>query len=130
MGASATPPPDTVPDAFTFTDQTGVARSAVISSNAITVAGIDAPEPISVTGGEYSVNGGAFTSAAGTVTNGNTVKVRHTSSANFATATSTVFTIGGVADTFTTTTLAADTVPDAFTFTDQNNVARSTSRTA
>jgi len=71
---------DTTPDAFTFTDQTGVALSTVIESAAITVSGINSAAAISVTGGEYSINGGAWTSAAGTVTNGQTVKVRHTSS--------------------------------------------------
>ncbi|MCE5210974.1 MAG: hypothetical protein LLG40_05430 [Deltaproteobacteria bacterium] len=109
---------DTTPDAFTFTDQTNVALSTVIESAAITVSGINSATAISVTGGEYSINGGAWTSAAGTVTNGQTVKVRHTSSAANATATNTVLTIGGVSDTFTSTTTAGDTTPDAFTFTD------------
>jgi hypothetical protein len=79
--------PDTTPDAFTFTDQTGVALSTVIESAVITVSGINTAAAISITGGEYSINGGAWTSAAGTVANGQTVKVRHTSSAINATAT-------------------------------------------
>jgi len=97
---------DTTPDAFTFTDVTGQALSTVVESNAITVAGINAAAAISVTGGEYQINGGAWTSAAGTVTNGQTVKVRHTTSGSNSTATNTTLTIGGVSDTFTTTTLA------------------------
>jgi len=120
--------PDTTPDAFTFTDQTGVALNTVIESAAITVSGINTAAAISVTGGEYSINGGAWTSTAGTVTSGQTVKVRHTSSAANSTATNTVLTIGGVIDTFTSTTVAfvPDTTPDAFTFTDQTGVALST----
>ncbi len=120
------PPPDTTPDAFTFVDQTGVALSTVITSAAITIAGINTASPISVSGGEYAINGGAFTATAGTVSNGNTVQVRHTSSAAFTTATNTVLTIGGVSDTFTSTTLGQDTTPDAFTFTDQTGVLRGT----
>ena len=121
---------DTAPDAFTFTDQTNVALSTLTASNTITVSGINGPANISVTGGEYQIGAGAWTSAAGTVTNGQTVTVRHTASASFSTAVNTTLTIGGVSDTFTTTTLAADTTPDAFTFTDQTGVPRSSLRTS
>ena len=110
---------DTTPNAFTFTDQASVARSVARTSNAITVAGINTPAPISVTGGTYSIGCTAmFTGAAGTIANGQTVCVRHTSSASFSTATNTVLTIGGVSDTFTSTTLASDTTPNAFSFAD------------
>ncbi|TXT35993.1 MAG: putative Large exoprotein involved in heme utilization or adhesion, partial [Comamonadaceae bacterium] len=98
---------DTIPDAFAFTDVTGQSVSTLVESNAITVAGINAAAAISVTGGEYSINGGAFTNAAGTVNNGQTVKVRHTTRASNGTATNTVLTIGGVTDTFTSTTVGS-----------------------
>lgn len=120
---------DTTPNAFSFTDQTGVARSSTITSAAITVSGIDAAATISVTGGTYDVNGsGTFVSTSGTVDNGDTVRARHTSSASYSTATNTVVTIGGVSDTFTSTTESnpGDTTPTPFTFTDQADVARST----
>ncbi len=104
---AAVPPPDTTPDAFLFTDQTDVALSTVIESNTITVAGIDSPANISVIGGDYSVNGGDYTGVAGTVAVGDTVKVRHTSSATNSTSVHTTLTIGGVSDTFTSTTVAA-----------------------
>jgi hypothetical protein len=128
------PPGDTTPTTFTFTDQTNVALSTLTESNTITVAGIDTASAISVTGGEYAVNTGsgfgAFTSSSTTVENGNTVKVRHTSSGSFSTAVNTVLTIGGVSDTFTTTTLAADTTPNSFTFTDVTNASLSTEYTS
>ncbi len=117
---------DTTPDAFSFTDQTDVERSTPITSNAITVSGINSAAAISVNNGEYRINNGSFTSTTGTVANGNTVQVRHTSSDSFSTTTDTVLTIGGVSDTFTSTTLAIDTTPDAFSFTDQTDVGRST----
>jgi len=97
---------DTTPDAFAFVDQTSVARSKLTESGAITVAGIAGTASISVSGGEYAINGGSYAAAAGTVTNGQTVKVRHTSSASYNTATNTILTIGGVSDTFTTTTVS------------------------
>jgi hypothetical protein len=110
----AAPVPDTTPDAFTFTDQTDAAVSTVYTSNSITVAGINAPATVTITGGEYSKNGGAWTSAAGSANLGDQFRVRHTSSAAFSTATNTALTIGGVSDTFTTTT-AADPGTDATT---------------
>ena len=98
-------PADTKPEQFTFTDQTGVALNTVFESNDITVAGINASSPISITGGEYSINGGAYTLAAGTVENGQTVKVRQTSSSSHSTTTNATLTIGGVSDTFSVTTI-------------------------
>jgi hypothetical protein len=124
--------PDTTPDAFSFTDQTNVALSTVITSASITVSGIDTATDISVTGGQYSINGGVFTSSPGigAVVNGDQIQARNTSSGSYSTAVDTVVTIGGVSDTFTSTTLAADTTPDAFSFVDQTNVAISSTITS
>ena len=105
-GGGTTASSDTTPTAFTFTDQTGVAKSTEVTSAAITVVGIDAAAAISITGGTYQIGSGSFTSSAGTVTNGQTVKVKHTSSSSGGTAVNTVLTIGGVSDTFTSTTVA------------------------
>jgi hypothetical protein len=117
---------DTTPDAFSFTDQTGVAVSTVISSNTITISGINTATPISISGGEYAINGGTFRSTASTISTGQTVQVRQTSSASFSTTTNTALTVGSMSDTFSVTTLPADTTPDAFTFTDQTGVGVST----
>ncbi len=116
---------DTTPDAFLFTDQVDVALSTLITSDTITVSGITTGVAISVTGGEYSINGGTYTAVAGTVNAGDTVTVRHTSAAGYDSLTDTVLTIGGVSDTFSTTTML-DTIPDAFLFTDQVDVALNT----
>src|SRR5574343_235224 len=98
---------DTTPNQFTFTDQTNVALSTVIESNTIQVTGINASTAISITGGEYRINAGGWTSASGNVVNNDTVQVRHTSSGSNSTVTNTALTVGGVSDTFTTTTVAA-----------------------
>lgn len=98
---------DTTPDQFTFTDQTDVALSTLTTSNTITITGIDTAANISVTGGEYSINAGAYTSVAGTVSLNDTVTVRHTSSALNSTATDTTLTVDTISDVFTSTTLAA-----------------------
>ena len=125
---SVTTMDDTFPNAFTFTDQTNVALSTVITSNTITVAGIAAASPISITNGTYSINGGTYTSDSGTVTNGNTITVQQTSSGSYSTTTNAILTIGSISDTFSVTTVidSADTTPAPFIFTDQTGAALST----
>jgi len=109
-------PLDTIPDAFSFTAQTGVALNTAVTSNTITVSGINAASSISITaGGSYSVNGGAFTTVSGTVNNGNTVAVRLTTSGSFSTQTCATLTIGGVQGSF-----CATTVNPAFDYTLSN----------
>lgn len=97
--------------AFGFTSQADVATSTSIESNAITVAGITSPAPISINDGEYSVstdNGStwiAYSSSPSTVAAGSLVKVRQTSSATTGTATDTTLTIGVFPGTFKVTTV-------------------------
>jgi hypothetical protein len=120
---------DTTPDAFTFTDATDVEINTVTESNVITVEGIDIGVNVAISidnGGEYSVNGGAYTTDAGVVQLNDAVRARLISSSSYNTGLNTTLDIGGVTDVFTVTTRIADTVPDAFTFTDQNNVPLST----
>jgi N-acetylmuramoyl-L-alanine amidase len=122
-------PVDTMPDQFTFTAQTGVALNTTITSNTITVSGINAAASITITGGTYSINGGAYTSATGTVNNGNTVTVRQTSSCSYLSTTNATLTIGGVSGTFSVTTQSApvDITPPAITITSPLNNATVTS---
>ncbi len=117
---------DTLPDAFSFTDQTNVALNTAITSGAISISGINTSTAISISGGQYRINSGAFTAAGGSINNGDTVVVRVTSANEFSTAAQAVLTVGTVADNFQVTTLAADTTPNSFTFTDQTNRALST----
>lgn len=100
------PAGDTTPNAFTFTDVTDADPETVYESNAIIVAGINAAAALTITGGQYQIDGGAWASTPTTVTNGASVKVRGTSSADPETAVNVVLTIGGVSDTFTITTAA------------------------
>lgn len=97
---------DDVPDQFTFVDQVDVALSTVIESTPIIVVGMDtgAEAVITVTGGEYQINDGVWTTVAGMVVTTDLVKARHISSSTVSTNVDTVVTIGGVVDTFTSTT--------------------------
>lgn len=119
-------PVDIQPEAFAFVDKAGAAVSTVYTSAAITVDGIEAASPITVSGGQYNVNGGAFTSSPGTVNQGDLVCARGTSAAGFGESVGVTVSIGGVSDTFLITTEGVDATPDAFSFTDVTNAVRST----
>jgi hypothetical protein len=97
-------PEDLTPEPFAFEDQTGAEVNTLVESNPITVTGITAPTPITITGGEYAIDGGAYTSADGTVENGQVVTVRVMSSGSYSTTKNATLTIGGVSDTFSVTT--------------------------
>ena len=58
---------DVAPNTFSFTAKTDAALSTEFISGTITLSGFDAAVPISITNGSYSIDGGAFTSAAGTI---------------------------------------------------------------
>ncbi|WP_428385138.1 polysaccharide lyase family 7 protein [Nevskia ramosa] len=107
---------DTTPNAFSFAPTANAPIGSLQTSAAITVSGINTGAPISVTGGSYSLNGQPFTSAAGTVNNGDSVSVQQTASSSFSTTTTAVLKIGTVSGSYAVTTAAADTTPDAFSF--------------
>lgn len=95
------------PDAFQFLDRTGAAPNRTVSAAGIQVVGICSTAPISVSGGEYSINGGGYTSAPGMVNNGSTVSVRTVSAGTHATTSSATLTIGNTSDAFSVTTQGA-----------------------
>ncbi|MFZ5842016.1 MAG: FG-GAP-like repeat-containing protein [Pseudomonadota bacterium] len=107
---------DSTPATFAFAALTGVPVNSEQISDAISVSGITRSSPISIAGGSYSINGGAYVTSGGTVSNGDQVSVRLTSSASFLTEALTTLNIGGVTGTFSVTTEAEDAVPDAFSF--------------
>lgn len=98
---------DTTPNPFSFTSQVGVGRSATITSNTITITGLNSPSPISVLGAEYSLGcDGMFQSTVSTLSNGQSVCLRLPSSSSYSTTLTAVLTIGGVQGAFAVTTLA------------------------
>lgn len=95
---------DDTPDTFTFVDITGADTNTLYESNPITVSGINTVSVISIVGGEYKVGTWGYTTITGTVSNGNTVKVRQMSSVINSTKTTATLTIGGVSDSYEVTT--------------------------
>jgi hypothetical protein len=101
-------PNDSTPDQFYFTDITGVELNTLVTSQPVSVTGINVAASISITGGEYRINSSQWTSQAGTVISGDTVTVRLTSSSGYSTKNSAVLTIGGVSDSFDVTTRSGE----------------------
>ncbi len=113
--ASSVPPLDITPNAFVFPQKTDVEPSALITSSTVIISGIDAPVAVGISGGEYSINGGAFTAVAGTIGNNQTLAIRLVAADTYSTTTSAMVTVGGVSASFNATT-KADTTPEAFGF--------------
>lgn len=106
-GADTTPNPFDLGGPITNSD-----LSTNYFSNVITVAGLDTgvSTSISISGTgspAYSKNGGGYTSSSGTVVNGDTVRLRVTSSVSQNTTTTGTLNIGGVTDSFSVTTAGA-----------------------
>ena len=95
---------NTTPDIFWFVPQMGVPLNMLVISNTITVSGITAPAGINITGAEYKINSGAYTTELGTVTDGDTVTLRQISANSSYTMTMATLTIGGVSAKFYVTT--------------------------
>ncbi|HEX4332089.1 MAG TPA: VCBS repeat-containing protein [Usitatibacter sp.] len=92
----------TTPDPYTFEGRTGLApNGAIVESAPTTIYGINAPAPISIINGEYSVNGGPYTTAAGTVNNKDTIRVRRASPTSAGASASATVNTGNFGGTFT-----------------------------
>src|SRR5439155_223129 len=95
-----------LPAPFAFVDAVDVPRSAPITSDAVQISGISSA-PISVQGGEYSINSAPFTTAPGTIANGQIVRLRLLSSSLAGTPTFGTVRIGAASATFQATTAIA-----------------------
>ena len=100
---------DTEPNQFTFTSQADVAINTTITSNPAIISGINTATTTVISNGEYSINGGTFSSNNGMVSNGNIVSVRHTSSSNYSSNKSSTLTIGSISANFVSSTQAIPT---------------------
>jgi hypothetical protein len=97
---------DTTPNQFTFTDQTDTATSTTITSAPVTVDGIDVSITCNASGGTIDKNSDGSFSSSQSVSNNDTLRAQHTSSALNATSTNTLVACNSVSDTFTSTTEA------------------------
>ena len=98
---------DSTPAMFFFNDVVDQPTSTLITSNYVLISDITIPSNISVTGGEYQINDGAWTSTNGFVNNNDTVRVRQTSSSISLETTNCTLSVGSYADTFSVRTSIA-----------------------
>ena len=84
---------DTTPDAFYFIDKDDQVPNTYVESNTVLIQGITSPSTFTVTNGQASVNGGAW-AFTGSVSNGDTVKLRMLTPSTVGTDKSVSITIG------------------------------------
>ena len=105
------------PHQFSFTRQSNVATGTIITSNVITITGIDTTTTISISSGSYTINGQETT--ANTISNNDTVTIKITSSDQTNTPVTVTLSVGAsgkeVTASFVVTT-RPDTTPDALVF--------------
>lgn len=101
----APPTSDTRPDSFSFSIVSDAQTDSLVESETVTISGINATATVSITGGEYTVNGGAYVSTNGTIESGQTLKLRLTSSGNTNDEVTATVTVGGVSADFTVRTV-------------------------
>jgi hypothetical protein len=87
------------------------ALGGLIESNLVTLTNVGSAVPLTISGGSYSKNGGAYSNAATTVSDGDTLKVRLAASSSNSATTSASVSIGGSARTFSVTTVGAVVTP-------------------
>ncbi|WP_196799747.1 S8 family peptidase [Thioalkalivibrio sulfidiphilus] len=102
---------------FDFAPLEGVGKSQIVTSAEVVVNIAGDPLQISVQGGEYSLEGcdGSFTTADGTVSDGDSLCLRHTASALPDHPAATLVTVGNYRAAFVSMTGPANTDPDPLT---------------
>jgi hypothetical protein len=98
---------DATPNAWDFTDQTGVTASTLTASAPVTPTGYTGPITVVTNGNEVSINGGAYATADTTLSPGQSIAVRGTSSATQGATVTLTINVAGVDVTFAMTTAVA-----------------------
>lgn len=119
---------DTIPDLYYFPSGALVLVPLLTyaASGSTVITGINGPAPVTISNGEYSINGGAYTSTPGALNNNDTLQIRCLSSGSFSTSITITVTVGGVAQSLIVRTYAKQGTFDPFFFTAQTGVPTST----
>jgi len=99
---------DIVPEIFTFTAQSDVFLNTVVESDPITITGLNVAAAVSITDGEFSINGGDYTAVTSNITSGQNIKVRSTSGTTVNELKQVGLTIGSLTSEFEITTRTAE----------------------
>jgi hypothetical protein len=104
---------DTLPDLIAFTPRAQVRPGARIVSGPTYIYGVNAPVPLSIQGGEYSINDGPYTSSPGFANQLDAVRVRLVASSVPGGSKETTLDAGGRSATFSVTSHALGTSTNA-----------------
>jgi hypothetical protein len=125
-----TPVADSDPTPFSIPAIQGVLRDTLVTSVPIQVSGFTVATPVSITGGEYSLNNGAFTSAPGIMNPGQSLRVRVLSAPTFSSQATATITVGSRSSAFVVTTGQQDLYPDSLQFATVDNAPRNSAITS
>jgi ELWxxDGT repeat protein len=114
---SSVAPITITPRDFNLTSVTDTELGTQTTSNTITIAGLTIPTYITISNGEYSINGGEWKSTKSLVKNDDNLTVRHTTADTVSATTTTTLKIGGMTKTFGTTTTPLTQVQRSYFFT-------------
>lgn len=95
---------DTTPDTVTFQAVTEADADTVFESNEVTITGINTSIPLTISNGEYSLNGSDYSTLPVNVVSGNRLKVRVTTGNQLATEYKASVTLGNKTSVFSVTT--------------------------
>ncbi len=101
------PGPDITPDVFSFADISGAENGELFESDTVSVLGIESGEsiPLTIEGGEYSIDSGPYSAEETSVVLGQSVRVRLMTGGNPNTTYSALLSLGDVQDAFDVTTV-------------------------
>ncbi|MCU4676256.1 hypothetical protein N7931_11510 [Catenovulum sp. 2E275] len=97
---------DSTPDNFTFLAVKDIGLNTQVESNLVVIKGINTAIDISISGGEYSINDGSYTSLAGKLNNGDSLRIRVSSANTYQTESVATVSVNAVNKTFSVTTMA------------------------
>lgn len=98
--------PDVTVDPFSFNQKVDQSLDMLVQSNEVVLTGFNQPVALTVEGGAYSLDNNTWSTDATTVSNNQSVWVRHTTSANFESTNTTTLTVGDKSANFVSTTMA------------------------
>lgn len=112
--------PDSDPDAIAFNSVENAELSTSYTSNTVAISGLETSVTASATNGaETSKNGGSFSTSNKTISNGDTLQLRMTSSGNYITKKTTSVSVGSASATWSITTKSEPAqIPNTYSFTD------------
>ncbi len=113
---------DITPNVFSFTPKINLEQNTVITSNIITITGIDGSATLDIIGATYTING--ILSSASRVIRNNTTLSISLLSGNYGSSKYATLTIGGVQSVFMINTRNQDFSPNSFNFNAINNATR------